>query len=78
LVQQPKPIEGVAVARGRRTPGVSCAAGRRVKGGGQRHETGARQCACGRPVERQGLPVAGDDWRLRVVVLPAGRSNFAG
>jgi len=49
-----------------------------VKGGGQRHETGARQCACGRPVERQGLPVAGDDWRLRVVVLPAGRSNFAG
>jgi len=32
---------------------VSCAAGGRVKGGGPRQEATARQCACGRPVERQ-------------------------
>jgi len=32
---------------------VSCAAGRRVDGGGRWQEAGTRQCACGRPVERQ-------------------------
>jgi hypothetical protein len=37
----------------RLTPGVSCAAGRRLKGKGRRQEAAARQCACGRPIDRE-------------------------
>ena len=37
------------------TPGVSCAAGRCVEGGGRRQEAAARQCACGRRLERHGF-----------------------
>ena len=53
----------------RLTPGVSCAAGRRGERGGRRHEVGARQCACGRPLERQKCWVAADGWRLGGSVL---------
>ena len=42
----------------RRTPGVSCAAGGRLKGGGRGAEAGARQCACGRPLKDRELRVA--------------------
>jgi len=40
------------------TPAVSCAAGRRVQGGGRQAEAGARQCACGRPLKREESSVA--------------------
>ena len=60
------------------TPGVSCAAGRRVKGGGRWQEAAARQCACGRPLERKERWVARSVWRLRIVRLPAGRSVLPG
>ena len=32
---------------------VSCAAGERLERAGPRQEAAARQCACGRPLERQ-------------------------
>jgi len=60
------------------TPGVSCAAGRRLEGGGRRAEAAARQCACGRPVERQERWVVAVVLRLRVVVTPIGRSGLPG
>jgi len=31
---------------------VSCAAGKRLEGGGRRQEAAARQCACDRPMKR--------------------------
>ena len=40
-------------AEGGPTPGVSCAAGGRVNGGGRWHEAAARQCAYGRLLERR-------------------------
>jgi len=60
------------------TPGVSCAAGRRVRRGGPRHEAAARQGACGRPMRRRVSWVAGSVWRLGDGVMPAGRSGLAG
>ena len=33
--------------------GVSCAAGGRLEGGRRGAEVAARQCACGRPLERR-------------------------
>jgi len=59
-------------------PGVSCAAGGRLERGGPRQEAGTRQCACGRPLERQERCVAGSGWRLRMVGLSAGRSVLPG
>ena len=62
----------------RLTPGVSCAAGRRVKGGGRRQEASTRQCACGRPVEPEERWATRSSWRLRLVVTPTGRSALPG
>jgi len=48
-------------SRGFITPGVSCAAGRRLKGGGRGREAAARQCACGCPLRRDESGSPGTD-----------------
>ena len=57
---------------------VSCAAGRRLKGGGQREEAAARQCACGRPLECEEHGDSASAWRLRIAGSPTGRSALPG
>jgi len=49
-----------------------------VEGGGRGREAAARQCACGRRVERKEREDTGSGWRLRIVESPAGRSRLPG